>query len=149
MAIHTEAEITIDRPRAEVFNYLAHAESLPAYVDDFDAVAHEEPGEPARGHVYSYRMKRGGVEGTFEWTEFQPPERLAWEGPAVKSGPGSMKPSGWWELTDEGAGTHVKMVMTPEPGGFFKLVAPFFKIGMSKGNVKALQRLKDQLENGA
>jgi hypothetical protein len=60
-----------------------------------------------------------------------------------------MKPSGWWELTDEGAGTHVKMVMTPEPGGFFKLVAPFFKIGMSKGNVKALQRLKDQLENGA
>ncbi|MFL5842397.1 MAG: SRPBCC family protein [Thermoleophilaceae bacterium] len=149
MAIHTEAEITIDRPRAEVFDYLAHAESLPAYVQDFEKVAHEEPGEPARGHVYSYRMKRGGVEGTFEWTDFQPPERLAWEGPAVKSGPGSMKPSGSWELSDAGAGTHVKLVMTPEPGGLFKLAAPFFRMNMSKGNAKALQRLKDNLENGA
>jgi uncharacterized protein YndB with AHSA1/START domain len=149
MPIHTEAEITIDRPRAEVFDYLAHAESLPAYVQDFEKVAHEEPGEPARGHVYSYRMKRGGVEGTFEWTEFQSPDRLAWSGPPVKNGPGSMKPSGSWELTAAGAGTHVKLVMTPEPGGFFKLMAPFMKGSMTRGNAKALQRLKEQLENGA
>jgi uncharacterized protein YndB with AHSA1/START domain len=149
MAIHTEAEINIDRPRTEVFDYLAHAESLPVYVNDFETVSHEEPGEPARGHVYSYRMKRGGVEGTFEWTDFQPHERLAWAGPPAKSGPGSMKPSGWWELTDAGAGTHVKLVMTPEPGGLFKLMAPFMKGGMTRGNAKALQRLKDQLENGA
>jgi uncharacterized protein YndB with AHSA1/START domain len=147
MAIHTEAEINIDRPRAEVFDYLAHAERLPDYVGDFEAVSHEEPGEPAKGHVYSYRMKRGGVEGTFEWIEFQPHERLAWRGPAVKSGPGSMRPSGWWELRDEGSGTHVKLVMTPEPGGLFKLAAPFMKMGMSKGNATAMQKLKAQLEN--
>lgn len=147
MAIHTEAEITINRPRAEVFGYLAHAERLPEFVDDFESVTHEEEGEPARGHVYSYRMKRGGVEGTFEWTEFQPHERLAWAGPPAKSGPGSMKPSGWWELTEEGGGTHVKFVMTPEPGGLFKLMAPFMKRGMDKGNAKALDKLKARLEN--
>ena len=148
MGIHTEAEVSINRPRADVFDYLAHAELLPEFVDDFESVTHEEAGEPERGHVYSYKMKRGGVEGTFEWTEFQPNEKLAWSGPPAKSGPGSMKPSGWWELTDEVAGTHVKFVMTPEPGGLFKLMAPFMKRGMDKGNAKALQKLKARLENG-
>ena len=146
MAIHTEAETTINRSRSEVFEFLAHAEHLPEYVDDFESVAHAEPGEPARGHVYSYRMKRGGVEGTFEWTEFQPHEKLAWSGPRVKSGPGSMRPVGHWELRDEGAGTRVKMVMEPEPGGLFKLLAPLMGRTMRKGNARALEKLKDRLE---
>src|SRR3954465_12400027 len=149
MAIHTEAETTINRPRNEVFEFLAHAETLTEYVNDFETVSHEEPGEPARGHVYSYRMKRGGVEGTFEWKEFQPYDKLGWSGPRVKSGPGSMGPAGHWQLSDEGAGTHVKLVMEPEPGGLFKLMAPFMKMGMSKGNVRALEKLKAQLEDGS
>jgi len=147
MAIRTEAQITVNRPRSEVFDYLAHAERLPEYVDDFESVAHEEPGEPAQGHVYSYRMKRG-AEGTFEWTDFRP-ERLAWSGPKAKLGPGSMKPSGWWELTEHDGHTHVKLVMTPEPGGLFKLMAPFMKMGMARGNERALEKLKAKLENSA
>ena len=146
MAIHTEAEITVERPRAEVFDYIAHAERLPDYINDFESVKHEEEGEPAQGHVYSYRMKRGGVEGTFEWSEFQPNDRLAWSGPAVRSGPGSMKPSGRWELSDAGGGTRIKLVMTPEPGGLYKLMAPLMRMSMSKGNQKALERLKSNLE---
>src|SRR6186997_726382 len=141
MAIHTEGEITINRPRGEVFDYLAHAERLPEYIDEFETVEHAEPGEPAQGHVYSYKMKRG-AEGTFEWSEFQPNDKLAWRGPAAKAGPGSMKPSGLWELTDEGGGTHVKLVMTPEPGGLFKLMAPFMKSSMRKGNERGLAALK-------
>src|SRR4051794_7366497 len=133
MAIHSEAEITISRPRSEVFDYIAHAERLPEYVDDFEQVAHEEEGEPARGHVYSYRMKRG-AEGTFEWTEFSPHDKLAWSGPKAKVGPGSMKPSGQWQLSDAGGGTHLKLVMTPQPGGLFKLMAPLMKMRMTKGN---------------
>ena len=149
MPIHTEAETTIDRPRSEVFDYLAHGERLPEYIDDFETVTHEESGEPARGHVYSYKMKRG-AEGTFEWKEFQPYDRLAWSGPAAKAGPGSMRPQGYWELSDQGAGTHVKLVMEPEPGGLFKLMAPLMKSGMAKGNVRALEKLKNKLEsNGA
>src|SRR3954453_6575207 len=108
MPIHTEAETTINRPRSAVFNFLAHAEHLPDYVDDFETVAHEEPGDPARGHVYSYKMKRGGVEGTFEWTEFQPHDKLAWSGPRVKSGPGSVRPTGSGGLGAAGAGTPVQ-----------------------------------------
>jgi uncharacterized protein YndB with AHSA1/START domain len=149
MAIHTEAEITIAKPRSEVFEFLTQGERLPEYIDDFESVTHEEPGEPARGHVYSYRMKRG-AEGTFEWKEFQPYDKLAWSGPRVKQGPGSMRPVGHWQLSDEGSGTHVKLVMEPEPGGLFKLMAPLMKMQMSKGNDRALQNLKRILEsNGA
>ena len=147
MAIRTEGDITINRPRAEVFDYLAHGERLPEYIDDFELVAHEQDGEPAQGHVYSYRMKRG-AEGTFEWSEFRPHDRLAWTGPAVKQGPGSMRPSGSWELTEHEGHTHVKLVMSPEPGGLFKLLAPLMKRSMAKGNERGLQKLKTRLEGG-
>ena len=146
MAIHTEAEITIDRPRSEVFNFLAHGERLPEYIDDFETVTHEEPGEPGLGHVYSYKMKRG-AEGTFEWKEFQPNDKLAWTGPKVTQGPGSMRPVGHWELTDEADGTRVKLVMEPEPGGLFKLMSPLMKSGMKKGNARGLENLKRILES--
>ena len=146
MAIHTEAEITIARPRSDVFDFLARGERLPEYIDEFETVTHEEAGEPARGHVYSYKMKRG-AEGTFEWKEFQPNDKLAWSGPAAKQGLGSMRPSGHWQLSDDGAGTRVKLVMEPEPGGLFKLLAPLMKGQMTKGNVRALETLKRKLES--
>jgi hypothetical protein len=59
-----------------------------------------------------------------------------------------MEPSGWWELSDTGNGTNVKLVMTPKPGGLFKLMAPLMSRGLRKGNVRALERLKQRLERG-
>jgi uncharacterized protein YndB with AHSA1/START domain len=149
MSIHAEAEIQVERPRAEVFDYIAHAERLPEYVGDFEHVEQESEGEPRQGTTYRYKMKRGGVEGTFDWTEFRPPDRLAWAGPRVSQGPGSMAPSGWWELSDAGEGaTRVKLVMTPEPGGLFKVIAPVIGLGMRRSNAKALQKLKSNVESG-
>ena len=148
MALHIENEIEVARPRAEVFDYLAHGERLPEYIPDFASVEQDSPGEPGRGTTYRYRMSRGSAQGTFEWTEFQPPDRLAWHGPPAKSGPGSMEPSGRWELSDSGAGTRVRLVMTPQPGGLFKLMSPLMGMGMRKGNRQALERLKAKLEGG-
>jgi len=149
MALHVESETTVARPPREVFAYIARAEKLPDYVEDFAWVKQESPGEPALGTEYSYEMKRGQASGTFKWTEFQPDSKLAWAGPPAKAGPGSMEPSGWWELTQDGEGTRVKLVMTPKPGGLFKLMAPFMGGSMRKGNEKALGLLKQQLESGA
>ena len=145
--VHVEAETTVARPPSDVFGYLARAERLPEYVTEFDWVKQASSGEPGRGTEYSYEMERG-AEGTFEWTEFEPHSRLAWHGPPAKAGPGSMEPSGWWELSEEGEGTRVKLVMTPRPGGLFKLMAPLMSMGMRKGNAKALERLKQHLEAG-
>jgi uncharacterized protein YndB with AHSA1/START domain len=146
--MHVEAQTSVDRPCAEVFDYLSRAEHLPDYVKDFESVEQVSDGEPGNGTQYSYKMARGQASGTFAWTDFQPPSRLAWHGPPARTGPGSMEPSGWWELTDEGAGTHIKLVMTPEPGGLFKLLAPLFTRSMRKGNAEALERLKQRLEGG-
>ena len=146
--LHVESETTIARPRDQVFDYLSHAEHLPDYVSDFAWVRQESEGVPAQGTRYSYEMKRGQAKGTFDWTEFDPSSRLAWHGPPAKAGPGSMEPSGWWELTEEGAATRVKLVMTPKPGGLFKLMSPFMSGGMRKGNAQALERLKQRLESG-
>jgi uncharacterized protein YndB with AHSA1/START domain len=144
--MQVEADIKVERPPAEVFEYLAHAEHLPEYVTDFAWVQQEGEGAPAHGTRYSYKMARGQASGTFDWTQFQPPSRLAWHGPPAKAGPGTMEPSGWWELSEEGTGTRVKLVMTPEPGGLFKLLAPLMSRSMKGGNAKALERLKARLE---
>jgi uncharacterized protein YndB with AHSA1/START domain len=144
-----ESEITVEKPRAEVFDYIARGERLPEYVTDFEWVRQASEGEPARGSTYSYKMARGPAEGTFEWTEFEPYSRLAWHGPPAKAGAGSMEPSGWWELTDAELGTRVKLVMAPKPGGIFRLMAPFMSMGMRRGNADALNRLKQRLESGA
>ena len=141
-----ESEITIAKPPSEVFDHIARAEKLPEYVKDFAWVRQTCEGEPHQGTEYSYKMNRGSAEGTFEWTEFQPPARLAWHGPPAKAGPGSMEPSGWWELSEEDGGTRVKLVMAPKPGGLFRLLAPLMAGGMRKGNAKALGLLKEQIE---
>ena len=147
--MHVEVETTVDRPRPEVFDYIAHAERLPEYVTDFAWVRQVSEGEPGRATQYSYKMARGRAEGTFRWTEFERAARLAWHGPPAKAGPGSIEPSGWWELTDEGAGTRVKLVMEPRPRGLFKVLAPVLSISMRRGNARALKRLKQRLEGGA
>ena len=146
--MQVEAEITVERPAREVFDYIAHAEYLPEYVEDFETVQQETAGEPGLETTYRYKMKRG-AEGTFKWTRFEPTSYLAWDGPPAKLGPGSMQPSGWWELSDAGAGTRVKLVMAPTPGGLFKLLAPFMAAGMRKGNAAAMERLKQRLEASA
>ena len=145
--MHLEAEITVERSPAEVFDYIAHGEKLPEYVTDFSWVKQDSDGEPALGTTYSYKMARG-AEGTFNWTEFEPGTRLAWAGPPTKAALGSMETSGWWELSAAGSGTHVKLVMTPEPGGLFRLMAPLMAMSMRKGNAAALARLKGKLEGG-
>ena len=60
-----------------------------------------------------------------------------------------MEPAGRWEIAPSGDGTRVKLVMAPTPGGLFKLLAPFMAAGMRKGNERALERLKQQLESGS
>lgn len=147
--MHVEAETVVDRPRSEVFAYIARAEQLPEYVTEFASVEQVSPGEPSLGTVYAYKMRRGQADGTFEWTEFERDSRLAWHGPPAKAGGGTMEPSGWWELRDEAAGTRVKLVMTPKPGGLFRLLAPLMAMGMRRGNARALERLKRRVEGGA
>ena len=145
--MRVEAEIAVARPRPEVFSYLKDAARLPEYMTEFELVEQVSEGPPRVGTQYRYRMARGQAKGTFEWTKFVPSSHLAWSGPAVKAGLGSMQPAGWWDLSDgPGGSTTVKLVMAPEPGGLFKVLAPFMAAGMRKSNEQSLANLKARLE---
>jgi uncharacterized protein YndB with AHSA1/START domain len=144
--MHVEAQISIARPRAQVFDYLAHSEHLPDYATDFVWVKQTTHGEPGLGTEYRYKMKRG-TEGTFTRTEFQPHDRLAWHGPSAKAGPGSMEPAGRWELSDAAGGTNVKLTMAPKAHGLLKLLEPMISRGIRKDLPLALERLKQTLEH--
>lgn len=145
--MRVEAEINVARPRTEVYAYLLRGECLPEYMSDFETVQQVTPGEAKTGTEYSYRMGRG-ARGSFEWTKLVPNSHLAWSGPPVKAGPGSMQPAGWWDLSDSAGETRVQLVMAPQPGGLLKLLAPFMAAAMRRSNEEALARLKERLEQG-
>ncbi len=147
--MRVEAEISVARARPEVFAYLQDAMRLPEYMTEFATVEQVSDGAPRPGTKYRYTMAQGQAEGSFEWTKFVPSSHLAWSGPAVKAGLGTMQPAGWWDLSDgPGGSTVVKLVMAPQPGGLFKLLAPFMAAGIRKSNEQSLANLKDRLESG-
>jgi len=144
--MRAEPETHIARARADVFDYISNGQRLPEYVSDFASVRQRSTGAAGPGTEYAYKLERG-AEGTFRWSEFERPSRLAWEGPAVKAGPGStMAPAGYWELHEEGHSTRVKLAMTPRAGGLFKLLGPLMSLRTRRENAQALSRLKARLE---
>jgi uncharacterized protein YndB with AHSA1/START domain len=146
--VRVETEISVDRARPEVFEYLRDAKRLPEYMTEFATVEQVSEGAPRTGTTYRYTMAAGQAEGSFEWTKFVPSSHLAWSGPAVKAGLGTMRPAGWWDLSDgPGGSTTVKLVMAPEPGGLFKLLGPFMAAGLRKSNEQSLANLKRRLES--
>jgi uncharacterized membrane protein len=145
MAIHVEREIEIERPPERVFDYLAHGENLPRWMDEFTSVEQVSEGPPTLGTTYRYKMKRG-AESTFEWEQFETGRRLAWHGPPAGGALGKLEPKGTWELEGAGPTTRVRMTMDPEPSGLLKLMAPLMARAIRKGSVKDFERLKGILE---
>jgi hypothetical protein len=144
--MHVASEITISRPRAEVFDYLANGEYLPEYASDFVWVRQTSAGQPGPNSEYAYEMKQG-TAGTFRRTVFEPHSKLGWQGPPAKAGPGTMAPSGGWELSDAGHATRVRLVMSPTPGGLTRLLSPIIARKIAKDLPPSLLRLKQRLEN--
>jgi carbon monoxide dehydrogenase subunit G len=136
-----EQEITIDRPREDVFNFLADAENDAAWRPGVLDITHTSgSGAGAR-----YRQ---GVKGPFgrripadiEITEFKPSELIAFR---TLSGP--IRPTGRYELAEVDAGTRVRFALEAELKGLQKLMAPMVKKSMGN-QVGALVKLKQALE---
>ena len=150
MAIDVGENVEIRRPAAEVFDYLAHGENMPAWMNIFETVEQESAGPPAKGTTYRYKMStRGKAESTFEWSEFEPTHRLTWHGPPVSTGPGSLEPSGEYELKEHDGATRVTMRMRPKTTGLMSLLSPLMNRSMRKEATENMQRLKQALERGS
>jgi uncharacterized membrane protein len=149
MAIDIEQRVQINRPAGEVFDYLAHAEHMPAWMREFEDVEQVGEGPPSLGTTYRYRMStRAKTESTFEWSEFEPGRKLAWHGAKVSAGPGSIEPTGQWELDERDGTTELVMHIQPKTGGLMTLMSPLMARSIRKDAPANMQRLKQALEGG-
>jgi uncharacterized membrane protein len=149
MAIDVGESVEIRRPASEVFDYLAHGENMPRWMSIFEKVEPESSEPPHQGSKYRYKMStRGKAESTFEWTEYQPARRLAWHGPPVSAGPGSLEPSGEYVLEEHDGATRVTMRMHPKTTGLMSLLSPLMARSMRKEATGNMARLKQTLESG-
>src|SRR3954451_9278443 len=79
--IRFENTVTIGRPRAEVFGYLAELENLPRWNYAIAATRKLDPGPVAAGTRYSQlRTVPARREETFEVAEYEPDVKLTLHG---------------------------------------------------------------------
>jgi uncharacterized protein YndB with AHSA1/START domain len=143
MAVSVEA--TVERPPEEVFPVVADGERLPEWMEDFERVEQVSEGPPGLGTEYRYKFKRS-PESTFQWSEFEPGRRVAWDGPALKTGPGSLQPRGGIDVEPAAEGSRVRVTLDPLPGGVMKVLLPLLRRSMRNGAVQNLSRLKALVE---
>ncbi len=103
-SIEVIVEVEIERPPSVVWSFITDAERLPEWFDEFEA-AHEESGGPAGvGTVVRYTVAPGHRTGTFETVEWDPPRRVAWDGPPLRWAGGGARPRGSHALAQAGEG---------------------------------------------
>lgn len=162
MQCHAVLEVEIDRPAREVFDYLANAENYQTWAKEFEKVDKISDGPIGRGTTFRFRLRaRPGLfgmiigrtegegmpatESTFEWTEYEPPRRLAWSGPPLKRGPGTIQPIG--SFTVEGDDRSVLQASyDPVVKGLPGFVKPIFTRLIKKERREDLDQLKQLLE---
>lgn len=141
--------VVIARPVDTVWGYLADAENLPEWSDDFESCvrAGNDRGPIGEGTSYRFRLRAPAREGTFEYVEFTPRQRVRWDGDPIRATGGSMRPRGGFEVEDAGDDrTSVRLVFEPEPGGAMKLLTPLIRRSIQRGRTSDAARLKAILE---
>lgn len=140
----TIAEITINRPINEVFDFISDNENDPQWcvpVVETTRIAGSAPGVGAR---YSFASQAGLItlRGEFEITAFESPETIEWIGESS-----IVKFSGLYRLTSVAAGTRLEERTTFEPKGLLGLLEGIMRPQYTKTYETQLERLKQLLEN--
>jgi uncharacterized membrane protein len=134
--------ITIARPPAEVFAFLADGTNGPQWRSGvLDVALRSGQGQ---GAVYQQGVKGPfgrRVSADYEITEYQPGRRLGFR---AVSGP--VRPEGAYDLEPAEGGTRVTFSLRCSPRGVKKLMTPMVAQTM-RSEVSQLERLRDVLES--
>ena len=136
-----ENSIVINRPRSDVFAFVADHENDPKWrpgVLDISRVSGEGVGARYRQGVRGPMGRR--IPADIEITELISNELIAFR--AVE---GPVRPAGRYELSPAEGGTRVRFVLEAKVGGIKKLMAPMVEKQMQR-EVENLDRLKGVLE---
>ena len=145
--VHVTVEIDIERPREAVWAFLADTTRSPEWVEEFVESHLVSEGEPRVGSIISYTIEPGPRTGTMELTEWDPPRRLAWDGPPMRSMGGGAEPRGSFELIERGpSATHLVCTFEPSLVGPPVLLKPYFRWWLRRHRTTDAQKLKAMLE---
>ena len=134
--------ITIDRPIADVFAFVADGLNAPTWRSGILDIAHGS-GD-GLGAVYRQGVKGPGgrrIAADYEITAWEPPTRLAFKAIA-----GPVRPTGEYRLAEAGGGTTVTFSLDAQLGGLQKLLMGGAVKSTMNAEVANLARLKAVLE---
>lgn len=139
---HAEATVTIDRPAAEVFDFLADGTTNKQWRSAVLDIT-KASGDGV-GAVYRQKLRGPGgrtIDGDYRITAFDRPTRLAFE---VIAGPA--RPTGSYDLRPESpTSTSVTFSLHLEPHGLMKLMGPMINRQVHN-EVAAISELKRAIE---
>ncbi|MEV4623556.1 SRPBCC family protein [Asanoa sp. NPDC049573] len=136
--------VTINRPPAEVFAFLAELENLPRWNYALSETRKITTGPVGVGARYlQTRTLPARSEEALEVTAYEPDRLLAIRGPL---GPFESEVS--YVLTPAGGGTSLANTMDLRPTGAARLIAPLAGSRVKSAVATNLAALKQLLENG-
>ena len=140
-------EVEIERPLADVWAYASDSERAPEWLGEWVAARRETPGPTGIGSVIRYTVEPGDRSGTFEIVEWDPPHRVAWDGPPLPWAGGGARPRGSFNLSETGPGrTRLVARFEPELTGTLVLMRPYLKRGLRRRRRDDAMTLKAKLE---
>jgi uncharacterized protein YndB with AHSA1/START domain len=140
--MRVERNISIARPPAEVFSYIADVRNDPSWHTDVLEV-HSSTDVVGPGTVFDVKVKpsMGVSEGTMTVTRFEPGKLIEFQGRM-----GKMAPTVTNICEPDGEGTRVTRRIEMEPPGAMRVMTPLIKRMIGKSNDGFLNNLKRLLE---
>lgn len=140
------ADTVIERPRSEVFEFMAKLDNVPKWLDGCKKVWVLEGDPEAVGGKVAHLDEFMGreFEAHFEVLEWEPEERMVFE---AFSGP--FRGTSEETLEDEGDATLVTIRVKGEPAGFLKMLSFGAKRMAQQQMETSLENLKNILEGTA
>ncbi|WP_439591122.1 SRPBCC family protein [Microbacterium sp.] len=135
--------VTIERPRAEVFDFLIDGRNRPTWDTSVVFEKLTSTGPVGVGSSIHSRLRAMGRESDFHWrvTQFDAPRRMA-----TVSTSGPVQTSLLLEFAEQDASTTVHAAIEVDPTGLLRLVEPVIADNVRSTLVAGLARAKALLE---
>ena len=135
--------IVINRPKKEVFDFLANGLNNPKWRSSVIDISLAEGSQSQLGAVYKQGSKGPfgrRIDADYKIVELEPNAKIVFQ---VITGPA--RPTGKFLLADSGTNTELTFALNFEPKGFAKLLGPMVQKTMDM-EVQNLENLKSFLE---
>jgi uncharacterized protein YndB with AHSA1/START domain len=151
-SLDVEVSAEIQRPAHDVWAVVSDATRFPEWLEEFEEVVQESDGPVGKGAVFHYTLSPGPGDrsAVIEWVAWDPPHRLAWDGPPLMSRLGGARPRGTFEVV-ELAPDRCRFIShyQPELSGALSLLRPILVRWLKKHRTSDTRRLKTLLEDHA